>query len=234
MRLAQIRNLILLSLASSVWAGCSYSVQKAPPAGTVVSAEMLSKVSYQMVKTQVFDRSCVSCHGTSGNLSLETYESALSVLDKIKSSTLDERRMPKAPNPALDSHQLEVLAAWIQVGGRKLPADGSDDAAPPPTLAPTYSSIHKLILEQKCVRCHRADSNSQANQMPFTTYDEIRNNPRPILFPEQPDEGEGLLLEVLRAGARKPMPPLDSGISPVKPEEIQIIEEWIRNGAQNN
>ena len=231
----QIQKFVLFLLISTIWVGCSYSVQKAPDGATVVSAEMLAKVSYQMVKSEVFDKSCVSCHGASGNVNLETYESAVSVLAKIKTSTIDEKRMPKAPDPPLNQRQLEVLSAWIQVGGRKLPADGSDTPPPPPpVLTPTFASIHQLILQPKCISCHRADSNSQAKEMPFTTYDEIRNHPRYVVNPDNPDEGESLLTAVLRAGAGKPMPPPDSGISPVKPEELLIIEEWIRRGANND
>lgn len=235
MRPTQLRIFSILFLGSLGWVGCSYKVEKIPADGTVVSAELLSKVSYQMVKTEVFDRSCVSCHGTSGNVSLETYESAFAALSKIKSSTIDEKRMPKAPEPPLTPRQLEVLSAWIQTGGRKLPADGSDTPPPPPpVLTPTFSSIHELILKPKCVSCHRADSNSQANEMPFTTYEEIRNHPRYVVNPDNPEEGESLLTAVLRVGASKPMPPLESGISPVKPEELLIIEEWIRRGANND
>lgn len=236
MRPAQFFKLALLSLIGLYWAGCSYNVQKAPEVGATVSTELMSKVSYQMVKTVVFDRSCVSCHGNSGGVNLATYESAVAVLGGIKSSALDSRRMPKSPEPGLDQNQLNVLAAWIQSGGRRDPADGSFEPPPPPppVLTPNFSSIHELILRPKCISCHRVDSNSQANQMPFTSYDEIKNNPRPILFPELPDEGEGLILEVLRAGARKPMPPANSGITPVSDEEVLIIEEWIRNGANND
>ena len=235
MKPAQFRTFALLFLGSLSWVGCSYSTQKVPADATTVSAELLSKVSYQMVKTEVFDKSCVSCHGVSGGVNLESYESAVAVLARIKTSTIDEKRMPKAPDPPLSQRQREVLSAWIQVGGRKLPADGSDaPVEPSPELKPTFSSIHALILQPKCVRCHRADSDSQAKEMPFTTYEEIRNHPRYVVNPDNPEEGESLLTAVLRAGANKPMPPPDSGISPVKPEELLIIEEWIRRGANND
>lgn len=235
MKPTQLRIFGLLILGSLGWVGCSYKVDKIPADGTVVSAELLAKVSYQMVKTEVFDKSCVSCHGTSGNVSLESYSSSLAALAKIKSSTIDEKRMPKAPEAPLTQRQLEILSAWIQTGGRERPADGSDTPPPPPPmLTPTFSSIHQQILVPKCISCHRVDSNSQANEMPFTTYDEIRNHPRYVVNPDNPDEGESLLTAVLRAGASKPMPPPDSGISPVKPEELLIIEEWIRRGANND
>lgn len=237
MQLTQFQKLALLLLGSLSWVGCSYRTEKLPAdAVTAVSSEMLSKVSYQMVKTEVFDKSCVSCHDGQGpNLNISTYDSAVSVLARIKGSTLDERRMPKAPEAPLTVRQREVLTAWVQVGGRLLPADGSDTPPPPlPELTPTFSSIHRLILQPKCISCHRADSSSQANEMPFTTYDEIRNHPRYVVNPDNPEEGESLLTAVLKAGTSKPMPPPGSGISPVKPEELLIIEEWIRRGANND
>lgn len=237
MQLTQFQKLALLLLGSLGWVGCSYRTEKIPAeAATIVSAEMLAKVSYQMVKTEVFDRSCVSCHDGQGpNLNLSNYASALSVLARIKTSTLDDRKMPKAPEAPLTLRQREVLTAWIQVGGRLLPADGSDTPPPPPpVLEPTFSSIHRLILQPKCISCHRVGSSSQANEMPFTTYDEIRNHPRYVVNPDNPDEGESLLTAVLRSGAAKAMPPADSGISPVSAEELLIIEEWIRRGANND
>lgn len=237
MQSTQFQKLAFLLVVSLGWVGCSYRTEKIPAdATTTVSAEMLAKVSYQMVKQEVLDKSCVSCHDGQGpNLNLATYDSAVSVLEKIKSSTLDERRMPKAPEAPLTVRQREVLAAWVQVGGRLLPADGSDTPPPPPpVLTPNFSSIHKLILQPKCISCHRVDSNSRANEMPFTTYDQIRNHPRYVVNPDNPEEGESLLTAVLRFGANKLMPPPESGISPVKTEELLIIEEWIRRGANND
>lgn len=236
MQPVQTLKLVLSLLIALYWTGCSYSARKAPEASANVSTELLAKVSYQMVKREVFDRSCISCHGNSGGVSLATYESAVSALDKIKASAIDNRQMPKVPEPALDQNQLNILTAWIQVGGRRDPADGSFEPPPPPppVLTPNFSSIHALILRPKCISCHRADSDSQANQTPFTTYDEIRNNPRYIVNPDNPEEGESLLTAVLRPGAAKAMPPASSGISPVSPEEVSIIEEWIRNGANND
>jgi len=70
--------------------------------------------------------------------------------------------------------------------------------------------------------------------MPFSTYEEIRNHPRYVVNPDNPEEGESLITAVLRQGSTKPMPPPASGISAVTPEELAALEEWIRNGAKND
>jgi mono/diheme cytochrome c family protein len=234
MQQAKLRNIALLCLGAMSLASCSYDVQKVPSSDAKLSAELLAKVSYQKVKVEVFDRSCVSCHGNSGNVNLESYDSAVLVLDKIKASAILERRMPKSPNPPLDQDQLNTLAAWIQVGGRKLPADGSNEPPPPPTqMTANFSSIQTHILQQKCIRCHAVDGvDPKAKETPLTTYEEILNSPKEIVLPGNPAES-GLIL-VFQPNALKPMPPLDSGISPLKSEEIKIIEDWILSGAKND
>lgn len=217
----------LILLASMALSSCSYRIEK-DSGESKISAELMNRVSYNLVKAQVFDRSCIMCHGNSGGVNLETYEQAVSVLEKIRISTVVAGRMPKPPIPALDTQQMEILRAWIATDGRRLPADGSED--PPQVsepLEPKFASIEKLILKQKCLSCHGPGGN--AARVSLASPQEMIDSPLEILLPGNPEES-GLILVLLET-ARKRMPPRDSQFSAVKPEEIQVISDWIRNGA---
>ncbi|MGZ3658777.1 MAG: hypothetical protein ACXVCK_01725, partial [Bdellovibrionota bacterium] len=131
----RLRKRILVSLLfASLAAGCSYRREKGSPDGADASAiqpsaEQLANSSFSLVYTTVLQPHCISCHGTSGGVNLETYSSAVSVLARIKARAIDTRQMPKAPEAPLSIPELQVLNAWIQTGGRENPENG-----PPPPL----------------------------------------------------------------------------------------------------
>ena len=206
--------------------GCTYHIDKNAPYDTSVPAELVNKVSFQDVNTRVFATSCTPCHGSSGGVNLETYQSAKQNLESIRQAVLIERRMPKAPYAPLNREQLEILSAWIQAGGPEFPIEQQ----PPdtPELEAKFASIKSLILDVKCLRCHSVGGT--AERVPLTSLEEILNSPLDIVLPGNPDES-GLIL-VLQEDARKPMPPPSSGISRVKPEEVEVIKQWILNGAK--
>ena len=57
------------------------------------------------------------------------------------------------------------------------------------------------------------------------------DSPYGIIVPGDPDES-GLVLVTLPT-ARKRMPPPKSGLAALKPEEIEIVKQWITNGAKD-
>lgn len=275
-------------------AGCSYRVEKMKEAPTETPpSDLVSSVSFADVYTTVFRPNCVACHGNSGGVSLETAASAREFLERIRRSTLVERRMPPAPHPPLSEEERGILAAWIAAGGPDEPLDSapapptpatpdpedSDPVQPPrqptpvpppspgpspepepspqprpaprpvphpgpnpiprpdpqprpaptPELEPTFRSIQAKILAPKCISCHRVGG--RVPGITFNSKEELLNSPYELVIPGNPAES-GIVL-VLRPGARKPMPPPDSGISPVSQRELGIIEEWIRQGAND-
>lgn len=230
-----VRGKILFLIVSVVgviaWTGCSYHIEKNPLDNSDISpnSEMVSKVSFQDVYSQVFQPRCIGCHGTSGGVNLETYSSARSFLSRIKQSALDERKMPKAPYPPLTRSELLILAAWIEAGGPETPINGNPPPDPPPPLEAKFESIKSHIFSVKCMSCHAPGGT--AARVSLATKEDLINSPLEIVIPGNPEES-GLIL-VLQEGARKKMPPPESGISPVKAEEIKIIEEWIKNGAND-
>lgn len=95
------------------------------------------------------------------------------------------------------------------------------------TLEPTFESVKKVILQPKCLRCH--GPGGEAARTPLRTREDLLDSPLEIVIPGNPEES-GLIL-VLQEGARKKMPPPKSAIPPVSSEEIDIIAQWILNGA---
>jgi uncharacterized membrane protein len=215
---------------------CSFKVDKKGTAaddgsfGFEVPASLVNSVSYSMVAGKVFQAKCVSCHGSSGGVSLETYDSAHAALDRIKRVVFTETTMPKAPGPALSQDELMILAAWIKAGGPSAPLNGDPDhQAPPPVLEPKFDSIKSIIIDKKCISCH--SPGGKAERIPFLTKENFLNSPLDIVIPGNADESDIVL--VLLDGARKPMPPQDSGFSRVSSQDLAIIKEWINHGASD-
>lgn len=109
---------LVLFVAAFGLSACSYQKNKIPdPTDEEIPAELLNSVSYAMVSAKVFQPYCVSCHGSSGGVNLESYASAKSVLGRINQAALISKSMPKAPSPALSHDDAQVLAAWVKMGG---------------------------------------------------------------------------------------------------------------------
>lgn len=210
---------------------CTYREEKGPDLKEQVipSEKLIAEASFGKVYNEVFRPRCIACHGTSGNVNLESYGEAKRNLSKIKQSTLTERRMPKAPYPPLTEGQYMSLAAWIYAGGPEFPSNGELPPPPPPPLKPEFNSIKENIFELKCMRCHSASG--EAKRIPLDDLEFLINSPKEIVIPGNAEES-GLVL-VLQPDAIKKMPPPESNIEPVNPDEVKIIEEWITNGAQD-
>lgn len=202
------------------------------------SKEMIAKVSFQDVMTGVFQPKCVACHGKAGGVNLESPENARRFLEKINQSTLVEKRMPKSPYQPLTKEEALLLQAWIEAGG---PGNPSNPGVPAPVdpggsppggnpvsdLEPTFESIRKNILVPKCLICHQ--SGGEADHIPLSTRADLIDSPLEIVIPGNAEES--MFLIVVQEGARKPMPPQESGMTPLSEKEKQIVEKWISEGA---
>lgn len=219
----------LLLVAGLSMVSCSYSEQKQGMNSISPPAELVAKSSFADVYSRVLLPKCVGCHGRQGGVNLESHASARSFLQKIKESALIQRRMPPSPVPPLSEAELMDLAAWVEAGGPDQPLNGRPGHSAPPRLEPTYDSIRANILVPKCISCHRPGED--AKNIPLLTREDLLNSPHEIVLPGNP--GESGIVLVTQPDARKKMPPIDSGISGLTREEIQTIEEWIRNGATN-
>ncbi len=227
----EIKVLFSLLGISVLISSCSYRNEKESKFEVSFNKALEDKVSYQLINEKILIPKCISCHGDSGNINLESYNEVFGHLEKIKQVTISTRKMPKAPYPALTNEELELLATWIQVGAPEKPLDGADQ--PPPVkiepLEPTFKSINKNILQNKCMVCHAPGK--EAERVPLDSAESMIDSPLEIVIPGNSEES-GLIIST-SPNARKLMPPKKSGIAPLKPEEIEIIKQWIENGAKD-
>ncbi len=207
--------------------GCGKPIHEVRNEDNKPLSELALKSSYQDVFNQVFKPHCVACHGSSSRINLENYQVAVQFLDAINRSAVVNRTMPKAPNKPLNGQEIALLAAWVEAKGPETPINGETPPPPPLPLSAKFDSIKENVLIPKCINCHSAGGN--AHRVPSSTKEDLLNSPLEIVIPGNPDES-GLIL-VLQEGANKQMPPKDSGISLVKENELNIIYQWIQNGA---
>lgn len=219
----------LFFLLFLIVSGCNYTVVKEQMEPITVTQALLDSVSYNQVKVEVFNNKCISCHGNSGNVNLESYQAAYQHLDSIRRSTLETKKMPKSPYPALNRRELLILTAWIEAGGPDKPRVGPQaPEVPEERIQPTFASIKKKVLDMKCISCH--GPGGEAARIPLVTKEDLINSPQEIVIPGNPDDS-GLTI-VVEPGARKFMPPEDSGFTPLTEEERNAIRKWIENGAE--
>lgn len=227
----EIIKLIFIICANLLVSSCSYRKEKISNFDVSFNEAMLDKVSYQLINQKILLPKCISCHGNSGNINLETYSSVYGYTDKIKQVTLVTHEMPKSPYPSLSNEELVLLATWLHAGAPEKPLGGGTDLPPPKVepLEPKFLSIKKNIFQNKCLVCHA--TGKEAERVSLDTPEDMINSPLDIVLPGNPDES-GLVLSVL-PDARKIMPPKKSGIANLKASEIEIIKQWIENGAKD-
>lgn len=208
--------------------GCSYSKMKDPAlegnnSRFSLPGDQRANLSYAYVAQNVLTPKCVSCHGTSGGVSLESYQSVLSNALALKKTVFETHTMPK--NGSLSEREMSVLWTWIEIGMPELAQGGGPVDSPIP-LGPNFASIDKNIFQTKCVTCHF--SAGSGKRIPLGKND-LLNSPLELVIPGNADES-GLVIAVERTDDKR-MPPAKEGYSALKPEEIQAIRDWIKNGA---
>ena len=207
-----VGGLLLLS-------GCQLYYKEKPQEGFLLPVD-LSTISYQMVSQNIFSSRCISCHGNSGGVNLESYSSVKQHLAAIEATALITKTMPK--NGSLTPSEAALLSAWIRAGALENP----QMPIPEEPLEPTFISIKKKIIDKRCIGCHSVGG--KASGVPFTSLKEILDSPREIVLPGNPDES-GLIIAVERMDNKK-MPPPEIGKS-LTQEEIEVLRQWIEIGA---
>ncbi|MGE0763734.1 MAG: hypothetical protein AB7N80_10695 [Bdellovibrionales bacterium] len=183
--------------------------------------EKATMMNFMFINSRILEAKCTSCHGNSGRVNLESYESVKLNLKKIQTSVFIERTMPK--RGSLTAEEKRLLWNWIKIGA---PLESEE---PPPTEEPliaTYQSIRDHIIEPKCMTCH--NPTGTGNKIPLDL-EFLLNSPLELVLPGYPDES-GLIIALERKDGKR-MPPEKEGYTALKPEVIQVVRDWIMSGA---
>ena len=216
-----------LILVAGLMSSCNYTRLKESQGsgnqnfGDLKPDEKLSMMNYTFINSRILQPKCVSCHGGSGDVNIESYDSIKSNLSKIQEAVFVTETMPK--RGALTSEEKRLLWNWIRMGAPR------ESAEPPPEEEPmiaTYESIRSHIIEPKCLTCHNPAG--EGNKVPLDRQG-LLDSPLELVLPGNADES-GLIIALERKDDKR-MPPAKEGYSALKPEQIQIIREWINNGA---
>ncbi len=236
---------ILLIFASlSLWA-CEYTVEKSVDPTLTSASKPMPHLNFAQVDEQVFRPKCVQCHSNaeknSGGVNLENFENIVAALKEINQD-IRSGEMPRAPMAPLTREEKTMLLSWIQMGAPKDSPEPPPPENPQPTPSPTpvvhdlptpglepkFTSIYNLIIKVKCLECHQ--EGGDAELFPFEKYSDIVFGK--MVIPNDPDNS--ILPKHLIPGIKKIMPPVTSKYKILADEDVNIIKDWIRQGAPNN
>jgi uncharacterized membrane protein len=176
------RSFFVLCIFALSQVGCSYAIDKNNAQETPdQSATALGVgVSYQTVHDRVFAPRCIQCHGNSGGVNLESYNSVFQNLDRIQRAVFLQKTMPKGSG--LRSDESSLLRKWIE-DGAPLNASVNDGApptppanpvSPPPVSSPKQDEIDFRLVKQevlvpKCIGCH-----GRGAKISLDSYDQVK------------------------------------------------------------
>ena len=218
---------ILITIAAVLLLnGCRFYYEEKPQKDSSFPTD-LSTLSYQTVHEKVFAPRCISCHGNSGGVNLESYASVRQNLGTIEKAALVNKTMPKSGS--LSSGEAALLSAWIKAGAPEYAPGPIPSPTPEEPLKPYFNSIKKKIIDRRCIVCHSAGG--AASGVPFTSLKSMLDSPREIIIPKNPDES-GLIIAVERTDNKR-MPPPENA-NPLSQDEISVLRKWIEDGAPEN
>ncbi len=196
----------------------------------------------------ILEQNCIKCHGEEqkkGGLRLHTKADALkggdsgepafvagnSAKSPLYTLTVlpasDEKAMPPQPkNPALSKSQTETLKAWIDQGA-KWPA-GATLAA---VKRVEFVTDIQPILEFNCVACHREGHNKGGLRLDTRETAFAGGDSGKGIVPGKPKDSLVYTSVSAPTNSDKLMPPLEKN-GPLKKEEIDLIFQWIEQGAE--
>lgn len=102
-------------------------------------------------------------------------------------------------------------------------------AAQPPKGPISFINDVAPIFKENCFACH--DAKKRKGKLDMTTYENLRkggDNDNPLVD-GKPEES--LMVELITTKGAKRMPPKESG-DPLPPQKIEIIKQWIKEGAK--
>lgn len=209
-----------------------------------------SKISYEQINRLILKDNCIRCHNPSnakGDVSIASFAEVRASLSDIQYSALTTQEMP--PKNPLSADLQNLLQMWIEQGAPEVVSadvvetptptaspvsNASPTPASTPSLAPilvaTYASIREGVFVPKCLKCH--SEGERAEDFPLDSYVAmmaVSANEKGEFMIVSGDPSASTLVKEIEAGK---MPTKKSGLPPVTPEELNVIRQWILEGAK--
>ncbi len=220
----QSLKIIELAMISVLLSSCgSYLEQKNPaPAPAPGSSEKLS-ADFSSVKEAVFAARCVSCHQQ-----YNTYQGVFRELSAIR-ATVASNRMPKAGGP-LNEVQKEILFSWIDKGAPE--TEGAPVPNEPAVLIPTFKSLFENVFAPKCLVCHNPQGQAKffdlsSRAVIYAARNRTFEGGAKLIDLDSPEMS--YLFQIVNDD-ELPMPPTESNISRLSPEQVEALRRWIALG----
>lgn len=139
---------------------------------------------------------------------------------------------PTATEPATATQAVDTPTQPPTATNTVIPTElPATDTAVPATEAPAASSVSfandvQPILDAKCIKCHGVERVKEG--LDIQTYDTIMAGSfnGPVIVPG--NANDSLFVQLIVEGE------MPSRGTPVTPEELQIIIDWVNQGALNN
>jgi uncharacterized membrane protein len=236
---------LIASALAVAAAACAFKIEKdsaqnfAPQTDgrTGVTGHVLG---YDSLRAKIFQPDCIHCHGSKGNVNLETYANAKAVAEKIEDAVITHQSMP--PKGPLAPSDQELIREWCAVGSPEQDVDvpvpaaptsnpkpqpspepstepsSEPSAAPSPSASPiapsnpTFATVNARIFSTQCLKCHDANGVKPPKAgVALNTYADVISN--------LDDIQEEALIE-------ESMPP--SG--PLSADDEALLKAWISAG----
>ena len=195
----------------------------------------------------ILEQSCTRCHGEEqkkGGLRLHTKADAMKGGDSgdalvpgqpnkspIYTSTIlpdeDDKVMPPRPkNPRLTKTETDLLKSWIEQG-----AEWPDNVKLTVARKVEFAKDIQPILEFNCVACHREGHVKGGLRMDTKELTFAGGDNGKGIVPGKPKESSVYTSTTVSTNDDRLMPPLSKG-GPLKKEEIDLLLQWIEQGAE--
>ena len=217
-------------------------------AGFIFAHGFVSAADVDFVKDikPILEQNCTKCHGEEqkkGGLRLHTKADAMKggdegaalvpgQPDKSPLYTLtilpdeDDKVMPPRPkNPRLTKAETDLLKAWIEQG-----AKWPDDVKLTVSRKIEFVKDIQPILEFNCVACHREGHVKGGLRLDTKERAFKGGESGPGIVPGSPKDSFVYTSTIEPTNSDKLMPPLEKN-GPLKKEEIDLIFQWIQQGA---
>ena len=193
--------------------------------------------TFASIKESLIVPKCITCHNPTGkakNIKLDAVgdllvgQNILVVPGKPAASKLVRVITPGARHPMpppnkgtpLTDAEVAQITDWV-AGGALDDSEAGENSK--------FQSIENNIIQPRCTKCHTAEGS--AEHVSLDSVKDLTGGNEPFVIPKAADMS--WLVEVLQPdqSGKPDMPPANSGIAPLTPEELNVIKDWINAGA---